>query len=139
MIKKIDRDACCLIERAIQENLADWAARQGLVLQNKGGNYTDQSAVLKIEFAVKNSDGEAETRETVDFKLRARQFGMLPSDLGRSFVSPGDGTRYTIVGLNPRAYAYPIIAVKENGERRKFSAGVVRTLLANERVSQSMS
>lgn len=78
------------------------------------------------------------TREAELFKVRARSYGFLPTDLFKTIkITPqlaGNGTEYMIVGLNARKQTMPIILQqvidgKPQGAKRVMSENTLRTLL----------
>ena len=84
------------------------AMKYGLAVKYNGGNFTSTSAVIKIEFAVKASNGQAATREIEAFKRFTHRYGLKPEDLGKTFSL--NGRHYAISGINSNAVKMPILA-----------------------------
>lgn len=112
---------------SIQSVLAAVAEEYDVKITVGNANYTGRNATIKIEVATVGDDGEVNTKEAMDFRAYASRYGMVPSDLGRSFRN--NGYSWTITGCKPRSPRYPIIAERVDGKRFKFSASLVKGLL----------
>lgn len=96
--------------------------------KSAGGTY-GPSAIIKIEAARINEDGEAETAERVAFRKLAHLYGLSPDDLDRTFTQRRDTFR--IIGLNANARRNVIIAVNIKTEKEfVFPAGIVKLQLS---------
>lgn len=124
-----------VIDRTLLRNLRtrlDIALREvedefGLHMTTGNARFTDTNATLKLEISMINDGGEIVSKKAEAFKLYASNYGLNPTDLGKSFRS--NGKRFTIAGLNTRAHRYPIIAKGERGKGYKFTASRVKDCL----------
>lgn len=58
-----------------------------------------------------------------DMVRHGYKFNLSEKDLGTKFVA--HGTTYTVIGLKPRSYKYPVIATSPTGKMYKFKASIV--------------
>ncbi len=126
--------------RNLRENLNAKLAALGneLGLSLKLGNctYGMANATFKLEVAPLNSDGSPPvTKESDDFMMHARSFGLQPTDLDKSF-SEG-GYTFTVVGLKPRSHRYPVVCRRKDGKMFKFPADRVQRALGGSPTPQS--
>jgi len=94
-IKSIDRQACDLLRDAINENCAEIAKELGVKITCKSGSFDSGQVTFKVECAVLNENGEAQTKEASDFKFYAARYGLKPEDLGREFTDFNGKRWYT--------------------------------------------
>jgi hypothetical protein len=130
-ITAFDRKACREVSDLVGVELESLAKRLGLQVTTKGGSFTNGSYTLKVEFAVKNKDGTAKTREAEAFSAMASAVGLDPADLGATFNT--GGKVYTITGLKTRARKRPIQTECEKGRTYVWPASLVATLLKEQR------
>jgi hypothetical protein len=121
------RDSLRALDRDIEAALAAVAAKHGVALKLAGTRFTAQNATIKIEAAVINAAGEAETRAAQDFKQLAGLYGFAASDLGREVIL--DGRRLKIAGLRPKADKRPILLQDANGGMIVAPAEYVRRMM----------
>lgn len=76
--------------------------------------------------AVANSQDESNSIMELNFKNNAEQYGLKANDLGKSFMSKGRSLK--IVGLNPRARRFPIIAEDLVGNKFAVTVSTVNNL-----------
>jgi hypothetical protein len=124
-----DRTNVRALSEQTQYALKTLADALGLSVSYKGGRFSSNNAVLKIEFANKSSDnsglaGLALTREAETFRREAKLYGFSPDDLGKVFNSSKFG-QVTITGLNPRAHRFPVCGTSSNGRLCKFPVAYV--------------
>jgi len=142
-LTKLDRGACHVLREAINEALSsiDFENRYGVDINVGTMSYANTGAgpiSTKLEIALLNADGKAETQQRIDFKKRANWFaGLAPTDLDREFTD-FDGTRFKIVGLKPKSRKYPIVVEDmENGKLFKFPAKRVSGALDRQKEGAS--
>lgn len=123
--KVIDREACRYLRDAIDENLAEIAAELGVSIKAGSASFTGTNVTFKVECALLDTSGQAQTKESDAFKLYADSYGLKADDLGREFVDRG--RRFKIVGLLPRSTRFPILCQQIGTDRRiKFPAETVK-------------
>lgn len=128
MIKTINKDVCQLIRREMEAALKPVAEQFGVQIKYLGGRFNDSNFETRFEVAVKDSDGRAVTRMALHFKQCAVLYGFAPEDLGRKFRHAG--VPFEIIGLNPDAPKYPIIAKRvRDGKQYRFTPDVVKAFL----------
>ena len=119
MTQKIDRMNPEAITNIIRPELAKAIAvleQYGLSVRVGNAAYTDTTVTLKVECAVRNADGTAQTRESESFKQMAQYIDLEASDLFQTYGG------YKIMGYNGKARKYPIIAQKvADGKTYKFT------------------
>jgi len=120
---EINRTTLRLIEADALAALETVATKHGIAFKFGSGRFTADNATLKLEVAVMNADGTAETKEVSDFKAMAQHYGLKAEHLGEEIRIRG--TTYTICGLKRKSKKYPIIAETANGKRFKFEAAQV--------------
>lgn len=109
LIDKLRHDA--------REALTKVFKAHGVVIQRDSVTYgPGVFGSLKFEVSVGNA-----SRIEYDFKACAADLGLKPADLGRWFVSDGEGKemRYKIIGCQPRS-KMPLIVEREDGKERVF-------------------
>jgi hypothetical protein len=91
------------LAREAEEALKAVAEKHGLTVRYAGGKYDPTAGTFtpKVEFA--NADSGQKK-----FEQFARGFGFTPEDYDAEFTTT-NGT-YRLVGLNPRAPKYPVLA-----------------------------
>lgn len=119
-ITQLDRQQVREIqERAISALQREFEA-DGLDVRCEGGTFAPGYLKSKITFSVRSTSGQPITPESHAFDLACRQFGLQPEDKNKFFVS--GGTKFQIVGISPRSWKRPIIALNtRDGKRYKFS------------------
>jgi hypothetical protein len=125
----MDRETVKIIAAKVEAAVRGIAEEHGVQITYKGGNYTESSAVLKLEVA-EIRGGEAVTREAEDFRRNARLLGLQPEDLGREFKDWG-GDTYKIVGAKVHSRKYPVLVKNlRTGKTFKFPEGRVQAALS---------
>lgn len=99
------------------------ADTHGLVVE--GGDLSDidlrHGFGIGFRVGIPMEDGALYSSEKALFEVLAPQFGLKPSDYGRSFSRQGE--HYRIVGINPNRPKYPISAERvADGRGYKFPA-----------------
>jgi hypothetical protein len=115
--------ACRNVSARIEDALAPLAKELGIVITTKGGSYSPEAYVLKVECATVSEDGQVQSKEALDFKAYAFRYGLDADDLNTTFKRGGE--TYTIVGCKPRSRKYPILCRAENGKVYKLPADTV--------------
>ena len=115
MITKIGRPECRLIRQAIEENLAEWADEQGLIVKGGAASSSGSCATIKVEFAIKSADGKPTGKQAEDFTKYQRRHGIPLAALGAKFTSASGF--YRLVGYRPRADRFPFVAEDGDGNR----------------------
>jgi len=110
-ISIINRQSCRTVQEAALAELQKVADKYGLVVQSGGGTFTSTSFRFKVEFAVVDDSGVAQSRDATHFERYCTLYGLKPEDLGREFVYRG--SKYTIVGLSSRSRKFPILTTQE--------------------------
>lgn len=127
-LKVIDREACRYLRDAIDENLAEIAAELGVSVKAGSASFTGKNVTFKVEFAILDASGQAQTKESDAFKLYATSYGLKADDLGREFVDRN--VRYKIIGLMPRSTRFPILCQRVGTDKQiKFPVETVRLRL----------
>ena len=124
-IDHIDRDACRLLRRELQQSLEPLAEKFEVSVNIGSARFNPNSVTFKVEIATIGSDGQVNNREVGIFKRNAFLWGLQPSDLGREFVAMGE--TYKIVGANTRRHRFPISADRvRDGKPFKFGHETVK-------------
>lgn len=91
------------------------------------GRFSDSNIRFSLEIAEISPEGNPLTKEVTDFKNLARNYNLLPIDLGREFYYSGN--RYTIVGLRTSSHKFPILCKRADGKSFRFGASTIKLLL----------
>lgn len=128
-LNKFDNSMLRIIQKDLKEALQAVADKHGIGLDIQSKKLTTMSLAFETTFAVKKADGTVMTQGRADFERHASQFGLSPSDFGRSFLFKGKP--YRITGLNPGAWRFPIEADRvRDGKGFRFPADqVARSLM----------
>ena len=105
--------------------LAVVAAKHGVVAKFGRGTFSPEVATLKLELGYIADNGIASSREALDFKSMAWQFGLAASDLGKK-IALSNGVEYRIVGLKPRSKTRPVLGEREDGKVFKLTVDAVK-------------
>ena len=116
-----------ILRADITAALATVAKTHGITIATGRCTYTGQTATFKLDIGTISGDGVAVTKEAESFTRNAVIFGLLPEDLGKSFVS--GGLSFVVAGLKPASTKYPILARREDGKVFKFGEDTVKRLL----------
>lgn len=129
-ITRFDRATCKTACDKVEAALKHLEAELGVAIQIRGGSFSADSYVLKIELATVGDGGVVMDREATDFKASARLFGLKPEHLGAEFECRG--RRAKVIGLRPRAGKFPIIGKwLDTGVEACFSADYVSRALGS--------
>ena len=129
-VKEIDRILIEKLRDEISHCLEPIGEKYGIELKAGRCGYSSGNFTLKLEGSLVSEDGVVLTKEAGDFKKYAHWHGLVPEDLGKTFVQAH--VVYTITGLKTRARKYPITAQASNGGSYKFAAESVKMLLKGE-------
>lgn len=123
-ITNFDRVTCKAMNAEILAALAPIAKKYGLNVAGKGGRFSADNWVTKIEFAVINKDGVAQSKEVAEFNRYCHLFGLNREHFGEVFVV--QGRKFAICGLKPRAHKMPVLAKEiATGKTFKFRVGQI--------------
>lgn len=112
-MKTLDAPACQLLRQRLNETLAPLGQELHVALAAKNASYNREGtlATFKLEVAVIDAAGKAESREAADYK-RLHALYRLPADgLGRTVNFAG--LNYTILGLLPKSRRFPLLAGRD--------------------------
>ena len=132
-VKEIDRILIGKLRDEISHCLEPIGEKYGIELKAGRCGYSSGNFTLKLEGSLVSEDGVVLTKEAEDFKKYAHWHGLVPEDLGKTFVHTH--VVYTITGLKTRASKYPITAQASNGGSYKFAAESVKMLLKQEKTA----
>jgi len=132
-VKEIDKILLQKVRDEISHCLEPLGEKHGIELKLGSCNYSFDNFTMKLEGSLVGDDGVVLTKEAVDFKKYAHWHGLVPEDLGKSFVHTN--VVYTITGLKTRAKKYPIIIEDNKGRRRAIAAGSAKMLLKQEKTA----
>ena len=122
---KVEYNAFC---REATAAMAAVAEKYGVTVKFGSGRGSEQSITMKLEVTNKTATGEAQDKSAIDFKALAPMYGLVATDLGRTF-SRG-GKTFKITGLNRRAKTMPIQAkCLQDGRGYKFAEDIVQLAL----------
>ena len=107
-ITKFDRPALRALRTDIDAALAAVGAKHGISVTAGHASFRDTNATFKLECALLNSDGKAESKELVALKE-------CYPELVNKRITFGRGTNGFIIGYNPRASQYPFLVKTVKG------------------------
>ncbi len=129
-IKKLNRPAVAYIKKRLKTTLKPLAEELGVVIDLGRVSFRSTNGRFPLKLAVLDCDGEPITEEIDSFRRDAKSFGFEATDLGRDFVV--QGRSYTICGLSPKSWKYPVIARSVRGREHKFPCQTVIKALGKE-------
>ncbi|MXX99198.1 MAG: hypothetical protein F4Y67_00005 [Chloroflexi bacterium] len=122
---------CDRLRRDLMKACREVAETHGFTVE--GGDLSDidlrHGFGIGFRVGIPMEDGALYSPDKALFEVLAPQFGLEPSDYGRTFSREGE--RYRIVGINPNRPKYPVSAERvADGRGYKFPAeNVARYLL----------
>lgn len=132
--RNLTPEMCEKLKRDMLKACQQVAETHGLIVE--GGDLSDidlrHSFGIEFRVGIPMPDGTLYSVEKSLFEVLAGQFGMKPSDYGRTFRSQGD--LFRIVAINPNRPKYPISAERvADGRAFKFTAENVALYLQSSR------
>jgi hypothetical protein len=116
-----------IVRERVQESLAEFAESLGIGVKLGRGTYSGNKFTLAVDFVIKK-DGVLETDERKAYKSLAKQYGLEPEWLDKTFVENGE--TFTVVGLNSRK-ARPVLCQGPKG-MYNFPEVLVRGLMTGD-------
>src|SRR5689334_208178 len=98
-IKAFDSPILQKLRPEIEAALAGLGRRHGITIRVGGARFTERTADLKLELAVRGGDGRAIRKEAEAFDKHQAIYGLEPDDLGR--VVTLDREEHRLIGLAP--------------------------------------
>ena len=129
-ITKFDTHSLKKVNNRIELALSIVAKEFGIDIKTGGSKYTDDNATTKIELRVLDKDGNAFDEDAANFKVFAKDFGLKPEDLGKTFIT--NFKEYTITGLKPQNKKYPILVVNKKGKCYKFPIKLIQKIFSEQ-------
>lgn len=126
-ITQFDRPTVKALRERLDEALADVGLELGLSIKAGNARFGPTNVTFKVEAAVLDAEGSAQTKEATEFKQLAPLYGLQEADLGRTFMFRGKP--YEIVGAKFNSPKYPILARNRSGKVYKFQVEDVKRLL----------
>lgn len=128
MVKTFDKVVLQKLRIDVNEALKSVAEKYNIVIEAGNASYAPENASFKLNLSVKDTDGEAVSKDGVYFKQYARLLGMKPEDLNREFEVAGK--HYRLKGYNPRKSKFPFSAeCLSDGKLYGFGETLVKTKL----------
>jgi hypothetical protein len=106
-MNQITRSNLKILQGEIEETLTALGEKLGVKFTPGNAKFSPTSATFKLEVAIINPDGTAETKVRTDFKRYATVCGMKPEWLDQQITS--QGKPYKILGLMPNSHKYPVL------------------------------
>ena len=123
-IKQFNRTTLDLLRVELNEALKVVSEKFGVQAGVGNCRYDKQSATFKVELAVTNSTGIAQTKIVGEFLAVAEQLDLSKGDLYKEFSYLGE--TYKLIGYSRRSRTYPFIAERvRDGGKIKFSKEVI--------------
>ena len=122
-VASFDKAKTVIVAKEATAALQAVAEKYGLSVSYHGARYSATNANMKFEFATIGENGAVQTSGVSEFEVYAKSYGLLPTDLGRSFTSSGH--RFKIEGLNVRCRRYPVKVTRDDGKRFKYPVETV--------------
>lgn len=125
-----------MITADLMEALKSVEDKYGVKFAYKGARFESTTATFKIDGAILNSDGVAESKERKEFNTYSFMFN-LPKEMLDKEVNYS-GERYVVTGLNTRSQKYPVTA-KRVSDGKGFKLTATGVLSAWNRQNQTPS
>jgi hypothetical protein len=121
-IKTMDRSAARELHVAFEKFLKDFGKDYGVVASCGNGRFDSRSVRFKVEITVAGAVDASSVADKAkaDFEFYCSRFGLTKDDWGKRFLSRGKS--YTICGISPSSYKYPILGKSPRGTTYKFTA-----------------
>ena len=120
-IERFSRSSAGDIRDQINAALAPVAKDLGIQLEVGNVVLGGSNATFRVEAAVLNDAGVAQTQEVRSFELYGEMYGLEKEDFGGTFTHRGD--TFELCGLNMKAPKYPIQAKRlRDGRVYRFVA-----------------
>jgi len=113
------------VRDSLETALKTVAEHHGIAVKINQMVYRAESCEVSVECAVLREDGEALTREAMQFRDRAAFYGLDPALIFKSFIGH-DGKRLKLIGLNPKAKANPFVIQATDGTIYAASEATIR-------------
>jgi hypothetical protein len=105
----MDRPKVKQIRAELEKAMKQLEPSLGMTIQVGGARFSAQTCTFKIDFVERGVGGEVQSKEAINFKTYAKEFGLEPDDLGKEVIIRGK--KFTITGLNPRQYKFPVLGI----------------------------
>ena len=129
-IERFDRKLAAALGKELEQAVQSVAAKYGMEIRSRGGQFGDSSFTAKLECTIKNASGVGGRRADA-FKELCSLFGMEQDDLGKDFAIRG--RLYKVVGLMAGAGRAPILgAAMDNGKTYRFEAETILAALGKK-------
>ena len=127
-LQEIDAKACRKIHADLIGWLESFGEESGIVTEVGSGRYRPDEITFKLKCKLINERDDGKSLAQIEFEQIAPLHGLEAEDFGKKFIDRR-GTSYTICGIKPSRWKYPIVATSVLGTRYKFSlAQVKRTI-----------
>ena len=100
----------------------------GITIEVGGIRFSPDSFRVSLEAktgGTGNTSIDKADHAEAEFKLYAQSFGIKPSAFGTTFSYGGH--EYTVSGIKPRSFKFPVLGTNANGKVFKFPAGAVNS------------
>jgi hypothetical protein len=121
-IEVMNKKSCATLSGEATLALQHVLKKYGVDVEYIGGSYSPEEFNLKFAIRIPRQDGIPPA-----FAASCVKFGLDASDYGKRFRN-STGTTYELVGIKPRNRKYPIIGLRNDGQRFKFGAHVLKEL-----------
>ena len=121
-ITQIDRTSARTIQTAFSQFLKTFGQDLGIVGSIGSGRFDSRSIRFKVELSLADTSTLVDKSKN-DFEFYCSRFGLSKDDWGKRFLSRGKS--YTICGIKPSSYKYPILGKNPKGVVYKFTSNNV--------------
>jgi hypothetical protein len=126
-IKTIDAAACRLLREELEMALgAVTDNNPGLTIKVGSMTYAGNYATIKLEVAIVDEEGNAQTKEAsdfIDYTAMGAYDTLTPDHLWDWVMLHGE--RYQLIGCKPRSRKYPILGKRADGKIFKLPVATV--------------
>jgi hypothetical protein len=121
----INRQTLRVIEHDILSALTEVEAKHNVKIKFTGGTFdrAGRFANMKLEIAAVGTDGNVESKEAATYKQLCGSYQLQPEWLGKTYKFRGH--TYTVTGLNPRSYKFPVLVERADGKLFKHPTHIV--------------
>ena len=115
-----------LVRHELEGWLESFGEEMGLLAGVEGGaRFTPDSMTFKLKIRLVDVETDCgKDLQQLDFERFAAGYGLEAEDFGRGFCYAGRS--FTICGVAPRSYKYPILAKNPRGKVFKFAPKMVK-------------
>lgn len=130
-IESFNRENLKNMRKEINQALTALGDKYGVMFEIGNIRFSDHNFRTQLSVTVSNPNLEIQGAKANDFNRYCGIYGLVPSDLGKTFKGL-TGETYKLVGLKSKSTKYPFVGERADGKKFKFTAEQVRKELGKK-------